>query len=214
MKRDLHPSSLAASLLAALLVTATSGAALADDDDEGKRPKTSQAMEVVGFSTDGSSFVLKVEDEMRGPMYQIRDAKRGTVAEAFPFREDTEKKAWRQVKKAIDLDKEWVNGPENPKKEVVMMTAPKGTNLCIYMMQGEAIKLYTKVALLTTDKGEVAESFVKQMAWDRRGKYAVLVYHQKIKDLLEWEGDFVHAFKFRAYKASFDDDEEDGGDAP
>ncbi len=193
--------------VAACFVGLAAGAAFADDDDEGKRPKTSQTMEVVGFSTDGGSLVLKVEDEMRGSMFQIRDSKKGKVREAFPFREDTEKKAWRKVKKAIELDEEWVNGPENPKKEVVMMTAPKGTGLCVYMMKGERIKMYTNIDLLTTKKGEVAESFVKQMAWDRRGKYAVLIYHQKLTDLLEWEGDFVYSFKFKSYKASFDDEE-------
>ena len=36
------------------------------------------------------------------------------------------------------------------------------------------------------------------MAWGR-GQSVAIIYHQKVKHLLEWEG-FVHTFKVKSYR--------------
>lgn len=206
----LHSTSLPTAALLALLLICPPATAKKAEDTEGQRQKTRQTMEIVGFTSDGREVLLKVDDENRGWMFQVRDSKSGELVQAEAFREETEKKAWRKVKKGRELSDAWVDGPENPKKGVTLMTAEKGGELCVYMMKGEAIKLYGKVPLLKNKKGESATSFVKQTAWDERGKYAAVVYHQALTDLLEWEGDFVHTFKFKSYKVDFGDGE--GGD--
>lgn len=170
----------------------------------------SRQLELVAFSDDGKEFALKVVDIERGSMFEVRDSKKNEVVARYPFDEGTEKKAWRKAKKKHDLKFE-PEGPENKKKDVTLMSTQKGDKLNIYVMRGEAIKKYTDIPLLVPTKqkkGDPAESLVKMMAWGPKGKYVVVVYHQKLMDMFEWEGDFVHAFKFRSYKVKFDEAKE------
>lgn len=197
------PMLAARSLAAALSVLAlTSVAHAARDEAAPPVPASKQVIEVVGFSSDGREVFLRVDDENTGLSFQVRDAKKGDLVKTYPFQEDDEKRARARLSKAHDGSDAWVDGADNPRKEITLMTAQKGKDLVIYMMKGDRIVEYERVPLLTTRKKEPAKSFVKQVAWDPRGKYAAVVYHQEIQDLLPWEGDFVHTFKFKSYRVS------------
>ena len=169
------------------------------------RPPSKEAIAFVAFSSDSREYCLKVTDENLGTLFQIRDSKKNTLVKNYPFPEEDEKKVWRQVKKAHSLDQEPVEDQENPKNGVTLMTKVKGDKIQILMMKGDQIAPYDAIELLKTKKGEPAKATVKQVVWDQSGKYAVLVYHQKLTDLLPWEGDFASSFKFRSYRVSFGD---------
>ena len=86
------------------------------------------------------------------------------------------------------------------------MTAQKGAKLTIFIMKGERVKTYGSVAVQKSQDGKkVATANASQLVWGPKGKHVVMVYHQKLKKPFPWESDSVHAFKFKAYKASFGD---------
>mgnify|MGYP005658658165 CR=1 FL=1 len=172
-------------------------------------PPTRQAITCVGFSADGKEAVFQIMDENIGSMYQVRALKKNEVIASYPYEEGREKSAWRKVKRAHALSNEFTDSPENTRKRVVMMSQIKGDKILVHMMRGEAIKPYTEIPLHTNKKGQPAEAFVKQMVWDRKGKIAVIVYHQKTVGRMVWEGDFIHVFKFKSYRLGFD-----SGDTP
>ncbi len=165
-----------------------------------------QVMEAMGFSKDGKEFVLKVVDENLGSLFQVRSSKKNQLVQSYPFEAEDDKRVWRKVRKAHDIAEDHIEGQDNEPKGVSLMTRVKGAELRILMMRGERILPYDKIELMTGKKGEPAEAFVKQVMWDDKGKYVLVVYHQKVEDMFEWEGDFVHAFKFRSYKVKFDAD--------
>lgn len=199
-------------LAAALALAALSGGdGRAKPRGEAQGGQSRQTIEVVGFSRDGREVVLKVLDENLGAQFQVRDSKRNELVKAYPYEEDREKPVLRQVAKTHDVSDAWVDGPENPKKGVTLMTAQKADKLVLYLMKGEKVAPYEEVQLLGTKKGP-AKAFAKQSAWDEKGKYGAVVYHQKYKDLLEWEGDFIHTFKLRSYRLAFGEGEDGGGD--
>lgn len=171
--------------------------------DSPELPPTRQDITAVGFSTNGKEVVFRIVDENIGTLFQVRAVKRNKVLASFPFSEGEEKRAWRKVKRAHNVDKDFSDAPENPRKNVVMMSQVKGDEILIHMMRGEAIKPYLTIPLYTNRKGEPAEAFVKQMVWDQKGKYGVIVYHQATVGRMKWEGDFVHTFKFKVYKTGF-----------
>ena len=198
--------SLIVTLAACLLMTAGAPSSLA----KGKKsaalelPPTRQAITCVGFSANGKEAVFQIQDENIGWMYQVRALKKNEVIASYPYEEGGEKSAWRKVKRAHSMSDEFADSPENTRKNVVMMSQVKGDKILVHMMRGEAIKPYTKIPLHTNKKGQPAEAFVKQMVWDRKGKMAVLVYHQKTVGRMVWEGDFIHAFKFKSYRLGFE----------
>ena len=163
-----------------------------------------QTMEVVAFSSDGKLFAVKVLDENLGSLFQVRDGKKDKLVDSVPFQPDDEKKAWARLKRKHDLTQKPVESQDNPTKGVSLMTRIKDGRIQIMMMKGEQIRPYSELELMKTKDGEPASASVKQVVWDGKGKVAVIVYHQKIKDLLEWEGDFVTSFKYRSYRVSFD----------
>jgi len=172
-------------------------------------PPTRQAITCVGFSASGKEAVFQIQDENIGWMYQVRTLKKNEVIASYPYEEGGEKSAWRKVKRVHKLADAFADSPENTRKNVVMMSQVKGDKILVHMMRGEAIKPYTEIPLYTNKKGQPAEAFVKQMVWDRKGKMAVVVYHQKTVGRMVWEGDFIHAFKFKSYRLGFE-----SGDAP
>ena len=198
------PRRIALSIAAAFAFSLTlQAAALAQPQEPPKK------MELVGFSDNGREYALKVEDAQRGFMFEVRDSKKNEVEARYPFDESTEDRVWRKVKRKHEMTVE-PSGPENKKKDVTLMTTQKGDKLIIYVMRGEAIKKYDEIQLLVPEKNKdnpPAESTVLNLSWGPRGKYAVVVYHQKLKDMFEWEGDFAHSFKFRSYRVKFPDEE-------
>ncbi len=191
-------------VVVALLVALALPAGAKKKGDTGPElPPTRQDITCVGFSANGKEAVFRIIDENVGTMFQVRSVKKNEILKSFPFSEDEEKRAWHRVKKAHNVHAEFADAPENPKKNVVMMSQVKGDKILIHMMRGEAIKPYLDIPLYKSKKGQVAEAFVKQMVWDHKGKYAVVVYHQKTAGRMKWEGDFVKAFKFKLYKTGF-----------
>ena len=160
----------ALTLLVALLTSPAMARRKKTDSPE--LPPTRQDITVVGFSTNGKEVVCRVVDENIGTLFQVRSVKKGKVLASFPFSEGGEKRAWRKVKRAHNVDKDFSDAPENPRKKVVMMSQVKGDKILIHMMRGEAIKPYLKIPLYKNKKGQPAEAFVKQMVWDQKGKFA------------------------------------------
>lgn len=198
-----HHSKFTAIACLAIGVALSAWPSVARADDNPELPPTQQVIDVVGFTPDGKSVVLRIDDENAGLLFQVRDIKRGSSEAVYPFVEDAEKTTWRMVTRKHKLNAEWAGSQENTKKKVTVMTEVREDKICIFMMRGETIKLYDELPLHKSSNGKYAESYVKAAVWGPKGKHLVLVYNQKTREKLSWEGDFVHAMKFKSYKVSF-----------
>ena len=191
---------LGAGIAVLLFATVTSGDARAQSDF----PKAQQTMEVVGFSKDGKFFVLKTKDEEGRHAYQVRASRKGAIEKVYSFFEGDEKKTWRRVKRKHEISAEPSETAENADLGITLVTAQKGEKLSIFVMKGEQVKKYGSVPVqMSRDGKKAATANVSQLVWGPKGKYVVMVYHQKLKKPFPWESDSVHAFKFKPYKASF-----------
>ena len=112
----------------------------------------------------------------------------------------SEKGTWRRVRREHKIVEPLHDSPDNPRKDLTLVVTPRKGELIIQFSQEDRLKEYDRVALLEGRKGKPAKAFIKQMAWGPRGKSVAIVYHQKVKHLLEWEGDFVHTFKVKSYR--------------
>lgn len=162
-------------------------------------PPTSQSIEVVGFSPSGREVILRVDDENQGVIFQVRDAKKNRVLGHHPAHPD-EKRVLRRLRDKYQVLEDHKLSSKNPRNDYVLMTEADDGAVLIYIREGERVRLYERLRTLRTRRGPPATAFVKQAVWGPKGKHVVVVYRQKVKDLLEWEGDFIHAFKFRSYR--------------
>lgn len=186
--------------------------ALAGDAHAAKKaddawPPVSAQMEVVAFSADGKSFAVKIADEEGRSMIEVRATKKNKLLKSFIMEGPDDKRAFRKAKREFELKGEPTKTPENPSNGVMLMGAQKGDKLNIYAMVSETCtKLYEAIPLRTVQrgkrKGEPATATAKQIVWDPSGKYVVIIYHQKIRETHDWEGDFIRSFKFKKYRAS------------
>lgn len=197
---------LAALLVPIALVERADGRGRSGDDSPDGVPSTKQTLEVVGVSEDGRKFALRVDDDNRGTFFQVRETKDEEVVEAKRFRESNEDAVWKQVKRKHDLTGELVDEPQNPKKDVTLMAVQEDDQLVVHVKEGKKIAPYGKLDLLTNEDDEPATAYAKQTVWGPRGKYAIIVYHQKLEGDFDWQGDFVKSFKYRAYRVDFGDD--------
>ncbi len=170
-------------------------------------PPVSAQMEVLAFSQDGKSFAVKIADEEGRSMIEVRATKKNKLLKSFLMEGPDDKRAFRKAKREFQLKGEPTKTPENPSTGVTLMSAQKGDKLNIYAMVSETCtKLYEAIPLRTVQrgkrKGEPATATAKQIVWDPSGKYVVIIYHQKIRETHDWEGDFIRSFKFKKYRAS------------
>lgn len=163
-------------------------------------------IEVLAFSSDGKRYALKITDELRGsPFFELRDASKGKILDAKGFDAGDEASAWRGFARKHDLEAELVETPENQQEKVTLVVAPEAEarRLTVYVMRDGVAVPYYRIPLLSHRDGRAAVATLGQIAWDRRGKYAVVVHTQRLDDRPGFESDFAHAFKLRMYRTPF-----------
>jgi hypothetical protein len=168
------------------------------------RPPPKQTLEIRGFSKNGKKVALHVKDADRGASFHVRDVRKNERVKVYPVR-GSEKGTWRRVKREHDMVTPLHDAADNPRKDLTLIVTPRGSDLVIQFSKGDRIVEYDRVPLLEPKKGKPAKAFVKQMAWGPKGRNVAIVYHQKVTDLLTWEGDFVHTFKLKSYRLGFEE---------
>ncbi len=163
------------------------------------RPPAKQILEIRGFSKSGKEVAVFVKDADRGSLFQVRSVRKNKLVKAYRVR-GSEKGTWRKVKRNHDIIEPLHDEPHNPRKDLTLVVTPRKGELVIQFSRGDKLTEYERVALLEARKGKPAKAFVKQMTWGPKGKSVAIVYHQKVTDLLTWEGDFVHTFKVKSYR--------------
>lgn len=186
-------------LVGALLIVALWWVPAAAKRSEPFRPPAKQSLEIRGFAKNGKKVALYVKDADRGASFQVRDVKKNKLLKAYPIR-GSEKGTWRRVQREHDIVSPLHDVPDNPRKDLTLVVTPRGSDLIIQFSREGKIAEYDRVPLLEPRKGSPAKAYIKQMAWGPKGKNVAVVYHQKVQDLLTWEGDFVHTFKVKSYR--------------
>jgi hypothetical protein len=94
----------------------------------------------------------------------------------------------------------------NPRSDVMMLVGQKGDKLNIYMMRGDRIVQYDSIDVYKDPKSnELAKANQKQAVWDKDGRYAVIIYSQKLDQRFQpVDRDYVYAFRFFPARAKFD----------
>ena len=199
----------AMTFLVAVAVAGQVQARHGDRNEDVPEDRAEVTVEFMAFADDSSLFGLKVLDTNRGNRFEVRDTKKNTVVKEYLFGEGEDKKVWRRVKRKHKLTQDPVPNGENLKKGITLIGNPKKGQLVLYVMKGDRIKPYATIPLRVVVKRKEttpAKASVKELVFDQRGRFFVVVIHQKLKGRWEMETDTVEAFRFKAYKAKFGSD--------
>lgn len=203
--------------LASLASLSWSSSALADAPDVSTlRPAE---FEIIAWSEDSEQFLVKVKDPNAGTLFQVRETKsneivrKGSKALVFPSPSiDDEPKLIKKIIAQNGLKQPIVDAATHPKKsDISLMTYQKGDKFYIMGLKGERASKYDTIDVIK-DKANVAKVFQKQLVWDQDGKNFILVYHAKLEGgEFPFEGDFIAAYKFKAFKVKGGSSDDEGG---
>lgn len=192
-----RPAVLALAVLLSLTILGHAHAAPAVDD------QARLTYEFIGFLKDGENFLVRGEDSNMGPRYEVWDTKDSSFVKVFPYTTDDEKKALYKIKREFGETQKPSDDATNPrKKDIMMLVGQKGDKLDIYMMKGDKVTKYDDIKVYKDEKsGNLAKANQKTAVWDADGKYAVIIYSQKLDEKFKSvDRDYIYSFKFKAYK--------------
>jgi hypothetical protein len=200
MRRMDRVSALLSTLVTAAILVGLSAPAAMAAQDEYRRI----AIEFVMFSEDSTEYLIKVTDPNAGTLFHVRNTKTNELVKGYPFSEDNEKKILKKMARKHDMTQAPHEDAAHPRKDdVLLMGAQKGKKFNIYVMRDDRARRLNGVTVIKDKDENYAKANLKQLVYDQRGKYVVVVYHQKLPGEFAFEGDFLHSFKLKSKDTRF-----------
>jgi len=209
--------------LRSILVSIASAATLASSAAQADAPDVSTLRpaeyEIIAWSEDSEQFLVKVKDPNAGTLFQVRETKsdeivrKGSKALVFPSPSiDDEPKLIKKIIAQNGLKQPIVDSAIHPKKsDIALMSYQKGDKFYVMGLKGDRASKVETIDVIK-DKANIAKISQKQLVWDQDGKNFIIVYHAKLEGgEFPFEGDFIKAFKFKAYKVKGSGGDDEGG---
>lgn len=164
-------------------------------------------MEPVGLSLENEVYAVKVLDVDRGNYFSVRSLQSDERVKDYPFEIETAEKVWKQVEKKHALTDKLVISQSAPKDGWTIMGAParKGPKYNILVSGNGKVGLYAQVDLIHEEEREqvVATAMLKQVAWDEKGKWLIVILNQKLGGSFPVDRDEPHSMRFRSFRVQW-----------
>jgi len=150
---------------------------------------------LVGFSQDGATALLRVEDDAVGDFFvtvDLRVAPVPKVIKTWLFQESlTEPIALKQALRGI---KPPAAGPPSQKNAagVALVATDDGPQIVVLAMRGERAVPIATLPRLVDDDGVPADVSVVKLAWDPTGTRALVIHGQRLAAAPGYESQWVH----------------------
>lgn len=164
-------------------------------------------LEPVGLSLENELYAVKVLDMDRGNYFSVRKLKSDEVVKEYPYEIQTEEKIWKQVVSKHGLSDELVLSQASPKDAFTIMGAPakKGPKYNILVSGNGKVGLVHQVDLEHEEEREqvTATGMLKQVAWDKKGKWLIVIVNQKLGGSFPIDRDYSHSLRFRSFRVQW-----------
>lgn len=150
---------------------------------------------LVGFSQDGTTALLRVEDEAVGDFFvtvDLRVAPVPKVIKTWLFQESlTEPIALKQALRGI---KPQAAGPASQKNAagISLLATDDGERVLVMAMKGERTVPIATLPRLRDEDGAFADVSVVKLAWDPTGTRALVIHAQRLAATPGFESQWVH----------------------
>lgn len=161
-------------------------------------------MEVVAFSPEKDLYALRVMDADRGNYFSIRKLEEGEKVKDVAYEIETEERIWKSLVKKYDLTEEAVISQASPDGKFTLLGAPKGPKYRIMVSGNGKTGTLMDIDLQADEQSkEVAKGILKQVAWNKKGKWVVLIVNQRLGGNFPLDRDFAYQTKFRSFRVKW-----------
>lgn len=161
-------------------------------------------MEVVAFSPEKDLYALRIMDVDRGNYFSIRKLDEGEKVKDVAYEIETEERIWKQLVKKYELTEEAVISQASPDGRFTLLGAPKGPKYRIMVNGNGKVGTLMDIDLQVDEQSkEVAKGMLKQVAWNKKGKWVVLIVNQRLGGNFPMDRDFAYQTKFRSFRVKW-----------
>ena len=164
-------------------------------------------LEPVGLSLENELYAVKVLDQDRGNYFSVRALKTEEVVKEYPYEIQTEERVWKQVVQKHGLTDKLVVSQSSPRDGWTIMGAPakKGPKYNILVSGNGKVGLLEQLDLEHEDEREkvTAVGMLKQVAWDEKGKWLIVILNQKMGGSFPFDRDASHSLRFRSFRVQW-----------
>lgn len=156
-----------------------------------------KTFEFLGFSEDGSKYMLKVMDANRGDTFVVKEFADNKTVKALPLEGVKDvKKLLDQTKKHFKITDKGKDDQTSPDGRFTFSAVPKGEKLLLNVMKGNKTATFQTYKLEKGDNGSVAKAQLKQIFWAKDGHKMLVILHKKLVDQNGMDADEAYAYEF------------------
>ncbi|MBP7125620.1 hypothetical protein KBD49_04560 [Myxococcota bacterium] len=157
----------------------------------------------LGFTEDGSRFLLQVRDANTGDSLSFRSVETGKAEKTIPVDSPGDlEPAVARARKSLRVQDAGVEGPTSPDGRYTLILVPKGPRTQIRVLRGER-----QAVLQTLDARGTGETpiqwMMKSIHWSRDGRSLVLLLHRKESGIVSQDTDQAVSLRFMPSELQF-----------
>lgn len=154
-----------------------------------------RTFEFLGFSGDGTKYILKVTDDDFGDSVSVRNFTTGKQEKAFPIEDKKdEKKVVETARKQFKVKDRGSDSQQSPDGKLTILGIPREGAFQLNLMRGNT---QAKFKTIPVETAKVPTKVtLKSVFWSEDGRKIVVLIHKKRVDENGVDADEAHPFEF------------------
>lgn len=157
----------------------------------------------LGFTEDGSRFLLRVHDANTGDSLSLRSVETGKAEKTIPLDPTGDPEPLiAKTRKALRVVDAGIEGPTSPDGRYTIILVPKGPRTQLRVLRGER-----QAVLQTLDSRGSGEGptqwMLKSVHWSGNGRSVVLLLHRKEPGMVDLDTDQAISLRFMPSELQF-----------
>jgi len=162
-----------------------------------------RTLDFLGFSADGSKYLLKVSDANFGDFLSLRSFDTGKQVKSYKIEDKKDEK--RLTEQAIKENKITDKGKDSqasPDGRYTIIGIPKGENFLLNVGKGERVAKWQSIKV-ESDRTSQAKVTLKSVFWDQSGRRVVVLVHKKLVGDNGMDADEAYPYEFYPGELTF-----------
>ncbi|HOU52734.1 MAG TPA: hypothetical protein PLQ97_02255 [Myxococcota bacterium] len=160
-------------------------------------------MTFLGFTEDGSRFLLQIHDANTGDSLSFRSVETGKAEKTIPVESPGDlEPAVAKARKSLRIRDAGVEGPTSPDGRYTLILVPKGPRTQIRVLRGERQAVLQTLDARGGGDGPI-QWMLKSVHWSSDGRSLVLLLHRKEPGMVALDTDQAISLRFMPSELQF-----------
>ena len=155
-----------------------------------------RVIEFLGYSAEGTGFLVKVVDADTGPALSMRSTATGKAEKTIPLEDpQSQKAAIDGAMRSFRITDPGLDSQQSPDGKYTILLVPKGMKFEMRVMRGER-RAVLKVLDAKPGPDGPQKLNLKSVFWSKDGRRIVVIMHRTLRGENGVDADEAHAFDF------------------